>query len=472
MAAEDRITKAMTFLQKPNAIGEGKTTNVYDHLGRIIDRIVNEHPKDALGVVEVLSRFVKEEAFSGCTPLQVTGAEELQVVADYGKEVLKLDTDFLERDADGKVSGPKPSCAMPDYMVEADGLAWAGAGFSDMESYKVMCSIRNLATRENEGIKQMRFWGKILGTESDYYIVEAEREAQPDYEVEKEGETAPDSKALLYSWYAYYAANDLCGAWTKLPDLRPRELRAARQIRKLFSGKLDAKVITHPYFDGTEASLLRAQIALISADTVLGIKGMYLPGEDEPLHLNRISMDLLNPEWKPPPISDFANPATWVHHQPHILKSGLTLNEEPADEMPEKEAKEEYLNYLIAVATQEADPKRDLQRSLVGDGLLWTIKQSGDGMLYSNPLPGTAENPKGPRSNVVTYVRSVSWPGAVTVLRGEAITNFYVGYGWPAGKPDFYFCAPPDIQEEPNDQEEQQEPVEARAPDLGGDPDP
>lgn len=452
--------KTMQYLQAKQKLNGDKTTTMYDHLADIVDLIVAERPRDALGVVEVLSRFVKEAMVEDKTGQSVVDEEGLQAKAKYGTDVLTMDIDYLEKDGEGVVTGPKQCCAMPDYMIEADTLAWAGAGFSMVESYKVMCSVRNLATRENEGIKQMRFWGKILGTDADYYVVEAERDGQPDMEPEKEGDEPPDPKAVMYNLYAYYVATDTCGSWVKLPDLRPRELLAARAIRKLFTGKLDAKVITHPYFDGTEANLLRAQIALITANTVLGIKGMYLQGEEEPLHLNRPTADSINPDFEYPAASDMLKPGSWVHAQPHILNSGLTMNEEPAEEAPEKDDVEAYVKYLKAVATQEADLKRELQRSVATDGLQWTIKQAGDAMLYASPLPGTAEKPKKPRATCVSYARSLTWPGAVAVHRGEQVTNLYVGYGWPAGKPDFFFPAPLDIQDEPDDRDEVPEPVD------------
>lgn len=440
----------------------GMDAGVYEHLSKIVERVVTERPTDALGVVEIMSRLVKEAAGEkrpvGPKAPPPTKEEDLKRWADYSDKVLVLDQDFMERDGDGVPTGPKQCCAIPDYMVEADMFAWAGVGFGDLESYKAKCSMRNLATRE-EGYKSMRLWGKMLGTQQDYYIVEAERDAQPDWEPAFEGEEPPDPKAVMYSWYAYFVTTDLCASWTKLPELRPKELTVAREIKKLFTGRLDAPVITHPYFDGTEANLLRSQIALITADTTLCIKGIYtFPGEEEPPHLTRPTPDTKNVEFVWPAPSDLLHRSAWVHMQPHIMESGLTFNEEPAEEAPEKDDVEAYTKYLVAKAVQGSDPKRDLMRGLEGDKLQWTIKQAGDTAMYNAPYGTTGEKPQRPRSNAVTYVRSVSWPGAVCVHRGRSFANLYVGYGVPAGAPDFYFRAPLDIQDEPDDAEEEAEP--------------
>jgi radial spoke head protein 4A len=47
-------------------------------------------------------------------------------------------------------------------------------------------------------------------------------------------------------------------AWTKLPDISPKQIRASRNIKVLFSGDLDRKIYTNPFFDGQEKHYLRA----------------------------------------------------------------------------------------------------------------------------------------------------------------------------------------------------------------------
>jgi len=56
------------------------------------------------------------------------------------------------------------------------------------------------------------------------------------------------------------------------------------------------------------------------------------------------------------------------------------------------------------------------------------------------------------------------WPGAVTVAQGTKFANLYVGYGLAAKEPDFYPSMLPDVQEEPEDQIEQDEPQGSNAP--------
>jgi len=63
--------------------------------------------------------------------------------------------------------------------------------------------------------------------------------------------------------------------------VKPSQIVAARVVRKLLTGKLDAPVVTHPPFPGNEGNYLRAQIARISATTQISPSGYYQPPEDE-----------------------------------------------------------------------------------------------------------------------------------------------------------------------------------------------
>lgn len=63
--------------------------------------------------------------------------------------------------------------------------------------------------------------------------------------------------------------------WIRLPNVTPANISAARKIKRFFSGDLTAPVHSYPSFPGTEAELLRAQIARIAAATSVSPKGYY-----------------------------------------------------------------------------------------------------------------------------------------------------------------------------------------------------
>ena len=78
----------------------------------------------------------------------------------------------------------------------------------------------------------------------------------------------------------YWVTHDLLGEWQKLPDAQSKDIVAARNIRKMLTGNLDAPVNSYPFFAGKERALLRAQIARITASTVLAPQGVFEPKED------------------------------------------------------------------------------------------------------------------------------------------------------------------------------------------------
>jgi hypothetical protein len=46
--------------------------------------------------------------------------------------------------------------------------------------------------------------------------------------------------------------------WIKLPDITPKDIKASRSIKVLFSGVTDRSIFTNPYFFGLEKHYLRA----------------------------------------------------------------------------------------------------------------------------------------------------------------------------------------------------------------------
>mmetsp|Transcript_57727 Transcript_57727/g.122807 ORF Transcript_57727/g.122807 Transcript_57727/m.122807 type:complete len:435 (-) Transcript_57727:53-1357(-) len=408
-----------------------KQEGVADHLEKIVNQVILEKPKDAYALVEVLSRLVKEPA-SGGDERELT-EEDLQLLADRIKKARVLDKVPVSEDNEPVVV----PCAVPDMMEELEMLTWAGVGLGELETYKIMCSIRNMSTKQ-EGYTKIRFWGKILGTDADYYVAEASRDGGGDAE---EGEDM-DPPGTGVNAFTYFVTTDLAGDWVKLPDIKTREIVAARLIKRMLSGNPQAKVLTHPYFDGKEEVLLRAQIARISADCTICMKGLLIREDPE----DPTSAIVDNTEFVLPPTKDLMVKGGWTHMVPHIMKNGRTAYQE----LPDPD--EEPVAYKAAKLEMEGDPPRDVLRDLSEDGLGWVIKQAGDPSLARNPVDGKLE------SSAVTYVRSLTWPGAVCVAQKATYTNLYVGYGFMAGEPDFFPPAPPEVQDEPEDLGEAPEP--------------
>lgn len=109
--------------------------------------------------------------------------------------------------------------------------------------------------------------------------------------------------------------------WVRLPFVTPAQITVARQIRKLFTGRLDTPVVSYPPFPGNEANYLRAQIARISAGTHVSPLGFYQLKEDEGEDEEVQDTIEENPDFEGIHVNEIAKSLNlWVHHVQHILK--------------------------------------------------------------------------------------------------------------------------------------------------------
>ncbi|CEM16903.1 unnamed protein product [Vitrella brassicaformis CCMP3155] len=444
MTSEVTVDSALAFLKKDH--GGGK--NLFEHMTHVLSKVITEKPADAYDTFEAFSRYIKETSFpSESSPDQVLPMPEdpalLERLQKWMAETVNLTS--VPAGEDGSAL-PVPS--LPNFMEEAAILEWAGVGFSKTETYRLACSLRRLGAN-TPGLQSLRFWGKILGTERDYYVAEGQIEG-----IDESADPEVEARGTGVNTYTYWVTNNVLEPWVLLPDALPKEILAARQIKKLFTGDLNRLVISHPWFPGTEKQLLRCQIALISSDTVLCPAGLFKPQEEG----EGIEEDL---EFEYPVGEDFASADKWTHCRDYILINGKTQYPEVDEEAEPQKANE--IN-----AQKEADPPQDILRTLdtdppVGESeSAWSVKQVGDTAPYTVKDAAT--------SYAVTVVKSLRWPGAVIAAQGKKYVTVYIGYGLKAGVPPFYPTAPGDIQEEPEDLVEQPEPhpLEEELPSDGG----
>ncbi len=132
-------------------------------------------------------------------------------------------------------------------------------------------SLKQLAQTSGAGF--IRLWGKIHGTKRDYFIAEGKLEAAGG-----DGDAAPtnmEPRGSGVNTFVYWATNSPLESWTLLPDLTPADIQAARDTKVYFTGELDRKIITNPFFFKTEKVYLRAQIARIAHSTTIIPKGVF-----------------------------------------------------------------------------------------------------------------------------------------------------------------------------------------------------
>ena len=71
----------------------------------------------------------------------------------------------------------------------------------------------------------------------------------------------------------------------------------------------------------------------------------------------------------------------------------------------------------------------------------------------------------------VNVIRSIRWPGAVTVAKGGKYTSIYVGDGIKRGESSFNPTETPEVQTDPAEQVENREPTPFEAPEEPAEPD-
>ena len=128
-----------------------------------------------------------------------------------------------------------------------------GIDFGEYGSLILQKSLKALAVSSQATF--IRFWGKIMGTEKDYFVVEGSAPAAED------GAARPEDfepRGSGVNTYAYWVATSPEGPWEALDDLESADLAASRTFKVAFTGNLDREIVTNPYYFKKERHYLRA----------------------------------------------------------------------------------------------------------------------------------------------------------------------------------------------------------------------
>lgn len=140
--------------------------------------------------------------------------------------------------------------------------------------YILQKSLKRLAVLS--GASSVKFFGKIFGTQRDYWIAQGtivgEEEKSKNPRIEKRGEGA--------NTHVFWVTENLLKDWIQLPDAEPLQIEVSKQIKHIFTGDLNASIDSCPPFPGKERHLLRSQLARITHATQICPKGLYEPDEE------------------------------------------------------------------------------------------------------------------------------------------------------------------------------------------------
>ena len=312
-----------------------------------------------------------------------------------------------EIDDDGNVQQPEPlATSVQDLMSASRVFKWAGISFGEQETYRLQKSIKKLAAAKPH--KSIRFYGKIFGTQRDYYIVEAagdvgEDEAEVPEGAEGEDAAEPDPKLEArgtgVNELSYYVACDSLSDWKRLPDLSYKDLIQARQTKILFTGDLEREIFTNPFFFGKEKHFLRAQLSRMSHSTSLQPLGVSKLEDDEGAERLQVVVPNEGEEDKPfvmPSTKEMCNADMWVYAKPNILMNGRVTHLPPEEPTNLGEG-EEFDPEEAKKVLEKADPYDRLLKKITEDIPIttgqkikqpcWSVRLCGDPTEYSHENP-------------------------------------------------------------------------------------
>uniref|UniRef100_A0A4W5JHD3 Radial spoke head component 4A n=1 Tax=Hucho hucho TaxID=62062 RepID=A0A4W5JHD3_9TELE len=312
----------------------------YDHFARVLTKVMDERPENVVDVIEDMSHEVKRELLldKQSTLIDIPLAPAAQLLAE--QQMLLFSRG--RGDGDQEVETPLPNVSEVGFLLEQ-----AGVGLGREEMLRVFLALKQLVN--SQPLAHCRLWGKILGTEGNYLVAEgeyrdgeeeeegineetaedAEREPRDDDEEAEVIDTLPRStfkpppvvpkedNRTGVNKFTYFVCREPGLPWMRLPTVTPTQITAVRHIRKFFTGRLDAPIVSYPPFPGNEANYLRAQIARISAGTQVSPLGFYQFGEEEGEEEEEGARDSFeeNPDFEGIPVPEMAESlSTWVHH--------------------------------------------------------------------------------------------------------------------------------------------------------------
>ncbi|XP_068933470.1 radial spoke head protein 4 homolog A [Petaurus breviceps papuanus] len=441
--------------------------NLYDHLCKVLTRILDQRPENVVDIIENISRDVKKAHFNKKLDT-LQDEHEVPLAYELAEKQKAL---FLQGnlESDQEQEDEIAETPLPNVMESAFYFEQAGVGLSTDETYRIFLALKQLT--DTQPIQTCRFWGKILGLQMNYIVAEVEfREGEDEEEIEEEditeeSEAEEDEEDELpkssykgpqvipkeenrtgTNKYTYFVCNEPGRPWVKLPSVTPAQIVIARKIKKFFTGRLDAPIMSYPPFPGNESNYLRAQIARISAGTHISPLGFYHFGEEgeeeEEVEGGRDNLEK-NLDFEGIQVTELVDSlSNWVHHVQHILPQGR-CNWFNAIQKNEGDEEEEE------VEDEEVEEKREEPDNIeqeVGPPLLTPISED---LEIQNTPPWTAQL----TSNVIpqyaiAFLRSNLWLGAYVFSDGKKFENLYIGWGHKYSSDNYTPPFPPHVQPE------------------------
>jgi len=296
---------------------------IYDctqHLKELVKEIATVHRQDGYDNLERISQFVREKntkldnfQFEQQVPqikrtFQLTPIEE-KVLTDFAKNRNNKKVKLIEN-------------YMEDIIAQSKLFEWGGISFSDEEWYKIRMAMKKILLDNN--CEFLRFFGKIYGINSDYYIIQG---ILKDYPMQNPPihEEVRGNEGI--NRYTFWVSNSILEAWYELPDITHQQIVESRRFKYIFTGDLTSKVKSFVPFSGKEMHLLKCQIIRILHSSCICPKGLYKISENFKDQLEG-KITEYDEEYKSPSFEEMKSPEGegWIHEHAYIYPNGKVID--------------------------------------------------------------------------------------------------------------------------------------------------
>ena len=417
---------------------------VYDnkeHLKELVKELVTLHKEDGYENFEEISMFVREKNTKLDTFQYRLPSKVVKKCFNHTPLEEKILTEFALKK---KKQTKTVNNYMEDLLQQSKLFEWGGISFSDEEWYKIRMAMKKILL--DNDCEYLRFFGKIYGIKSDYYIIQGLLKTypmkNPQVHVESRGNEGINR-------YTFWVSNSILESWYELPDITHEQIVSSRRFKYHLTGDLNAKVKSFVSFPGKEMHLLKCQIIRILHSSCIVPKGYYKISENFKEQLEG-KVTEIDEEFKSPTFEEMKGPEgeSWVHEHAYIYPSGKVIDPSVEAQVDRLKGINEDEGYKVKEGEGENVNEIDLK--------YWKVKVVGDQIMH-NKANGD------PITHAVVLVKNMRWPGTLTVWK-EEFANIYVGYGIKAIGENYYPTQLMKVDKDPEDLEEQKEPFPEKEP--------
>ena len=413
-----------------------------EHLKELVKELITLHKEDGYENFEEISMFIREKNTKLDTFQYKLPSKVVKKCFQHTPLEEKILTDFSLKK---KNLAKTISNYMEDVLQQSKLFEWGGISFSDEEWYKIRMAMKKILI-END-CEFLRFFGKIYGINSDYYIIQGLLKTypmkNPQVHVESRGNEGINR-------FTFWVSNSILESWYELPDITHEQIVASRRFKYHLTGDLNSKVKSFVSFPGKEMHLLKCQIVRILHSSCIVPKGYYKISENFKEQLEG-KVTEIDEEFKSPTFEEMKGPEgeSWVHEHAYIYPSGKVIDPSVEAQVDRLKGINEDEGYKVKEGEGENINEIDLK--------YWKVKVVGDQIMH-NRANGD------PITHAVVLVKNLRWPGTLTVWKEERFANIYVGYGIKSIGENYYPTQLLKVDKDPADLEEQKEPFPEKEP--------